>query len=64
MREREGYRDNLEIILKHFRGKPVLTPKEVAEWTGKTVKKVRRDYEFTKKGGRYEIKAQDLARQL
>lgn len=64
MREKEYFRENYELILQHFEGKPVLTPKEVAEWTGKTVKKVRRDYEFTKKGGRYEIKAVELARQM
>lgn len=64
MKEKEGYRENLELIIKRFQGKPVLTPREVAEWTGKSVKKVRTDYVFTKKGGRYEISAQDLARQL
>lgn len=64
MREKELFRETYELILQHFRGKPVLTPREVAEWTGKSVKKVRKDYAFTKRGGRYEIKAQDLARQL
>lgn len=64
MREKDGYRETYELIIQHFEGKPVLTPREVAEWTGKSVKKVRTDYVFTKKGGRYEISAQDLARQL
>lgn len=64
MREKEGFRETFELIIKRFNGKPVLTPKEVAEWTGKSVRKVKKDYVFEKKGGRYEIKAETLARQL
>ena len=45
-REKESYRDNLELILKMFPGKMLLRPRDVAEFTGLCKKTVVKKYEF------------------
>jgi len=46
MREKEGYRLNLERISARFPGCDMLTPAQVAEFTGLTVQTVRRKFPF------------------
>lgn len=46
MREKEGYRDNLERVLEAFPGREVLKPAEVARWLHMDPKTVRKAFPF------------------
>lgn len=64
MREKELYRDNAALIIERF-GKATLTVKEVAEYTGWDVRKVRKKFEKEwDKDGTWTLSAMVLARAL
>ena len=46
MREKEGYRDNLERVLAAFPGREVLRPAEVARWLHMDPRTVKKAFPF------------------
>ena len=60
-REKEGYRDTLELLLKHFGSKTVLTVAEVMEFTGRSRNFVRK---YLVNGKDPHISVCDLARRM
>ncbi len=60
-REKEDYRNNLELIIEKFPGKNTLTAKEVAEFLGRDVRTVNKIFDFKKGIG---ISIATLARAL
>ena len=65
-REKELFRDNLEIVLDRFEQKQLIPILDVAEFLGVTARHLREDSKFPKKviGGRYYVAATALARFL
>ncbi|WP_312645353.1 hypothetical protein [Hydrogenoanaerobacterium sp.] len=59
-REKESYRDNLELILASFPGKSMLNKKEVATFCGLDYATVNKLFEFTHN----YISVAKLARQM
>ena len=45
-REKEAYRDNLELIMDMFPGKRVLTINDVVRYTGKNYRTVKKLFPF------------------
>lgn len=61
-REREGYRENIELLNERFPDKDMLNQKEVAAFIGCSVDTVRRRIRFNPATKR--ITKSDLARQV
>ena len=61
-REKEGLRENIELLNARFPDKDMLTPVEVAEFMGVSQKTVRRRIRFNASPKR--ITKADLARQV
>lgn len=65
-REKEAYRDNLELLMQRFPGKSALNQSEVARYLGRDRRTVAKKYSFDKKkkGCRSTISIVVLAREL
>jgi len=44
MREKESYRDNLEMLSEAFPDKKLLYPADVAKWSGRDKRTIRKHY--------------------
>ena len=60
MRETEEYRDNYESLVSFFGPKRLLTASDVAEYTGRDRRSVKRIYDIPKSG----ITVSTLARRM
>lgn len=65
-REKESYRDNLELISNHFGAVQLIPFKEAAKYCGVNARALQSDSSFPLKkiGGRYYVSAVNLARWL
>lgn len=65
-REKESYRDNLQLISERFGGVQLIPLKQVAEYCGADVRTLQKDKAFPVKkvAGRYFVSAVNLARYL
>lgn len=43
-REKEGYRDNLELLIAFFPDKRLLTVQDISRWSGLTVETIKKHY--------------------
>jgi hypothetical protein len=60
-RERENYRDELEQIIKYFRGKRVLTVSDVSRYIGRDGRWCKKTFDINPKNG---ITAVALAKKM
>lgn len=63
-REKADYRDNLELVLKRFGDRALLTQKEVGEFLGLSPYAMQRLPIVKKVNGRYMVSAVALAKYL
>lgn len=68
-REKETYRDNLELLSKRYDDQPVLHVEDIKKTTGQDIKTMKKDKAlakcgFNKRGGRWCITLAGLARYL
>ncbi len=63
-REKEGYRDQLEVILQHWPDKDCLHPSEVAEFCGCTRHTAVKLFHFIGTGRAQYITRANLAREM
>lgn len=63
-REKDGFRDQLESIIKAFPDKECLTVSDVARYTGYSRNTVSKKYPFVEQGGSKSITRTILARCL
>jgi hypothetical protein len=43
-REKEAYRDNLELLLESFPNKKILCCSDIAKWAGRDIKTIKKLY--------------------